>query len=150
MIASPDAVQVIATLWLMVILGWISLWDISHLRIPDLANGLLVLSGLMIAAVTTGGWPISQLIGLTIGFAVFTGLGEVYFRRTGVDGLGLGDAKLLAAAGAWLGWAALPGLVALSALSALSYALILKRQRLAFGPWLSASFLLQWCVQTFT
>jgi S1-C subfamily serine protease len=40
----------------------------------------------------------------------------------GRDGLGLGDAKLMAAAAAWLGWLALPGVVVMGAVTALVFA----------------------------
>ncbi len=36
----------------------------------------------------------------------------------------MGDAKLLAGAGAWLGWAALPGVVLLAAFTVLSLAVV--------------------------
>jgi leader peptidase (prepilin peptidase)/N-methyltransferase len=56
----------------------------------------------------------------------------------------MGDAKLLAALGAWLGWQALPGIVLLSALSGLLGGVIWlywqKRGRahaFPFGPFLA-------------
>jgi leader peptidase (prepilin peptidase)/N-methyltransferase len=45
----------------------------------------------------------------------------------GREGLGQGDAKLLAAAGAWLGWEALPVVVFIGAV--LGLALVLLRRR---------------------
>ncbi|MGC3939113.1 prepilin peptidase [Roseobacter sp. EG26] len=142
-----ESLPITVTIWLAMMLLWISVWDINHMRIPNIANGLLVISGLIVSAIYASGWPVQHLFGVVSGYLVFAVVGEIYFRWTGTDGLGLGDAKLLAGAGAWLGWAALPGLVALAAVSALCYALILKRQKLAFGPWLSASFLLNWVHQ---
>ncbi len=141
---APEMLHIWAGLWLASLLIWISIWDLKHLRIPDLANAVLALSGLLVAAWRSDGWPASQMAGATVGYILFAGIGAVYFRRTGEDGLGLGDAKLLGAAGAWVGLAALPGLVALAAISALVYALAAKCRRLAFGPWLSASLLLHW------
>jgi leader peptidase (prepilin peptidase)/N-methyltransferase len=66
--------------------------------------------------------------------------------------LGLGDAKLLAAAGAWLGWPALPGLVAAAAAGALAVALaraalgerLAAATRIAFGPYLALALWLFW------
>lgn len=144
MFASLETLHILATLWLIALLIWISATDIAEFRIPDLANGLLVISGLALASSSGNGWPLSEGLGAVLGFTVFAVTGEVFFRSTGEDGLGLGDAKLLGAAGAWLGWQALPGVVAISALCALVYALVLRRRKLAFGPWLSASFLLHW------
>jgi leader peptidase (prepilin peptidase)/N-methyltransferase len=66
--------------------------------------------------------------------------------------MGLGDAKLLAAAGAWLGWQALPGLVVIAALAALAVALaqaargakLAATTRIAFGSYLALAFWLVW------
>ncbi len=44
------------------------------------------------------------LIGAGVGFGVPWLIGEIYFRVTGREGLGLGDADLLAMVGALLGW----------------------------------------------
>ncbi len=61
----------------------------------------------------------SSLIGLAAGFLIFWGIGEVYFRLRGIDGLGQGDAKFLAGIGAWFGWTALPFVVMIASLSGL-------------------------------
>ena len=44
------------------------------------------------------------LIGAAIGYGVPWGIGELYYRIRGREGLGLGDAKLLALVGALFGW----------------------------------------------
>ncbi|MGZ2256649.1 prepilin peptidase [Roseobacter sp. A03A-229] len=140
----PESFEPWATIWLATVLLWISLWDLKHLRIPNLANAALAVSGVSVAALTASGWPIASLTGALVGYSLFAAIGAAYFHRTGEDGLGLGDAKLLGGAGAWLGLNALPSLIAVAAVSALVYALVMKCRRLAFGPWLSASLLLHW------
>jgi leader peptidase (prepilin peptidase)/N-methyltransferase len=64
----------------------------------------------------------------------------------GVPGMGNGDFKLLAALGAWLGWAMLPAVVILSsvvgAVVGLSLILFAGRARdnpIPFGPYLAAA-----------
>lgn len=48
------------------------------------------------------------LVGIAVGYGVPWAIGEIYYRATGRDGLGLGDGMLLAVVGALLGW---PGVV---------------------------------------
>ena len=68
-----------------------------------------------------------------------------------VEGLGLDATKLFAAAGAWLGYQALPAVLLLSALGGLAYALLARRLRfnrstpdIALGPWISIATWLVW------
>lgn len=44
------------------------------------------------------------LIGIAVGYGVPWAIGEIYYRLTGREGLGLGDGMLLAVVGALLGW----------------------------------------------
>jgi leader peptidase (prepilin peptidase)/N-methyltransferase len=44
------------------------------------------------------------LVGIAVGYGVPWLIGEIYFRVTGREGLGLGDGMLLALVGALLGW----------------------------------------------
>ena len=105
-----------------------------------------MLTGLALAA--TGLRPMDHVIGVVAGYALFWGIGEVYFRRTGREGLGLGDAKLFGGAGAWLGWQALPFVLLIAALGGLAAALVQRRRgggaELAFGPWLAAGLWVLW------
>ncbi|KMW59402.1 Leader peptidase (Prepilin peptidase) [Candidatus Rhodobacter oscarellae] len=132
------------------LLGWATLRDLERYEIPDAASLGLVAIGLALSPWSAVTQPQAALLGAALGYGVFAGLGELYFRRTGIDGLGLGDAKLLAAAGAWLGWAALPLVVGLAAVSALCFAVITRRRRLAFGPWLSMAFWMIWVARGMT
>ncbi len=62
-------------------------------------------------------------------------------------GLGLGDAKLLAAGGAWLGVALLPDVLLVSALAGLCWAVGRRRSRIAFGPFLAGGIWVVWLYQ---
>lgn len=93
----------------------------------------------------------AHAIGAVVGYCLLRGIAWGYHHWRGIDGLGLGDAKLLAAAGAWLGWEALPSVILIASLSALLVALGLHLARrpltltskLPFGPALALGF---WCV----
>ena len=82
----------------------------------------------------------------------FQGLAFAYRRLRGRDGLGGGDAKLIAAAGAWCGLAALPfvvlGSAVLGLLAALGLAVtradMTSRTQIPFGPCIALAFWLAW------
>ena len=79
---------------------------------------------------------------------VFRGVAAAYRRLRGRDGLGGGDAELLASAGAWCGLAALPlvvlGSALLGMLAALGLALmgrsVTSTTRIPFGPCIALAF----------
>ena len=124
-------------LWLVVIAAI----DLITLRIPDILTLPLVALGLVVAGF--GGLPIlaNHLIGAGVGFLILALFGEIFYRMRGIEGLGLGDAKLFAAAGAWLGWQALPMVLLVAASGGLVWALVRRQSgELAFGPWLALGF----------
>jgi leader peptidase (prepilin peptidase)/N-methyltransferase len=104
-----------AALWLDCLLGWGLLtlaWiDAEHLLLPDVLTLPLILAGLGAAWVLE--WPpiVDAAAGAAVGYLAFRLVAFAYRRVRGRDGLGGGDAKLLAAAGAWLGWQALGDVV---------------------------------------
>ena len=55
----------------------------------------------------------ASIIGAVIGYLVFFAIEIAYKKFRKIDGLGRGDAKLLAAGGAWCGWMGLPYIVLL-------------------------------------
>ncbi len=147
-----------APLWLSAILAatlsWLSLIDLDRLLLPDTLTLCLVVAGLVAAGF--GGWPtlVSSAIGAVAGYLIFTSVTLLFRWVRGIDGLGGGDAKLLAAGGAWLGWTALPIVVFAASLLGLLWALAGRARvtewdagrRLAFGPFLAIGIWTAWCV----
>ena len=144
-------------LWASSALGWallaLSLIDLRCHRLPDFLTLTTLLAGL---SVTLFAWPASlpeHLIGAVLGYAALAGLGSLYRVLRGCDGIGLGDAKLLAAGGAWLSWQALPGIVLSAAVLALLATLTVRlvqsaplsaTTRVPFGPYLATAIWLTW------
>jgi leader peptidase (prepilin peptidase) / N-methyltransferase len=148
--ALPSALAVGTTICLTVVLTIISVVDLKTLRIPDLLSLPLIAAGLALAFAVPGVGAMDHLAGALGAYILFAGLGEVYFRSRGIDGLGLGDAKLFAAAGAWLGWQNLPMVLLIATAGGLIYALLRASQdkatRIAFGPFLALAFWAMWIV----
>ncbi|MDX8377422.1 MAG: prepilin peptidase [Mariprofundales bacterium] len=87
---------------------------------------------------------LSSVIGAVAGYAIFWIINWIFWRVTGVQGMGHGDFKLLAMLGAFLGWQALPMVIFMSSVSgALIGAVYLlisgkgKRAQIPFGPFLA-------------
>ncbi len=118
--------------------------DQRTMLLPDSLTGAALLLGLVMAAMTGPAALLAAIMGAAVGFAAFFVIGRLFAHLRRQDGLGLGDAKLLAAAGAWVGWQALPSLVLVAACTAilamLSTTLVAGgnlRRRLPFGPHLA-------------
>jgi leader peptidase (prepilin peptidase)/N-methyltransferase len=129
--------------WSLLTIGWI---DAEHMRLPDALTLPLLLVGLA-SAVTDPEMLPARVVGAVVGYLAFQGVAWAYRLVRGRAGLGGGDAKLLAVAGAWLGWQPLPLVVLFAALSALAWATWLylrgqeigRKTRLPFGPFLALS-----------
>ncbi len=130
------------------LLGWallaLALIDLRTMLLPDVLTLAVLSLGLAVAAMQ--GALAEGLAGAAVGFAVFALLAAGYRAWRGRDGLGMGDAKLLAAAGAWVGWSGLPGIVLMASVAALAVALPLAlrsdggvSREIAFGPYLAAA-----------
>lgn len=97
--------------WALLVLG---ATDLLVFRLPDLLTLPLIGAGLLLSFWLPDADPAAHFAGGAIGFAALYGVAVAYRRARGHEGLGLGDAKLAAAAGAWLGWRALPSLLLLA------------------------------------
>lgn len=138
------------------LLGWLllalALIDWQHYLLPDLLTAPLVLSGLLVAIYVPALDLADHLIGAAVGYLAFWLISRAYRTVRHRDGLGLGDAKLIAGAGAWVGWQGLPTVVMISAVTALAVTLMLKRHskillltaRVPFGPYLAFATWLVW------
>lgn len=129
---------------LLVMLIWLSWIDIKHGLLPDLLTLPLMWAGLLIniEAVFT---PLSDaVLGAAGGYCVLWFANQVFRWRTGQDGMGYGDFKLMAALGAWLGIGAVPwvlvGACGVGAIAATvwRFAGSIKTDH-PFGPFLSAA-----------
>lgn len=93
-------------------LGWwlllLAALDAEHHWLPDRLTLPLIPAGLLAAWAGFGMAIEPRLIGAVVGFLILWVIGWSYRRLRGREGLGGGDPKLLAALGAWLGWAQLP------------------------------------------
>jgi leader peptidase (prepilin peptidase) / N-methyltransferase len=77
--------------------------DLRHHILPNVITLPGVVVGFAISLFLPPGW-LSSLIGLVAGGGVLFAVGETYYRLRGVEGLGMGDVKMLAMIGAFLGW----------------------------------------------
>ena len=77
--------------------------DLRHRILPNVITVGGTIVGFILSFVTPPGW-VSSLIGLVIGGLIPLLLAEAYLRVRRVEGLGMGDVKMLALIGAFLGW----------------------------------------------
>jgi leader peptidase (prepilin peptidase)/N-methyltransferase len=77
--------------------------DLRHRILPNVITLPGIVVGFLFSLFLPPGW-VSSLIGLVAGGGVLFAIGEAYYRLRGVEGLGMGDVKMLAMIGAFLGW----------------------------------------------
>ncbi len=143
-------------IWASAGLGWtllaLAVIDQRHMYLPDALNLPLIPAGLVVAALIPGAVVIHHMAGIAAGAASLGAVAWIYERKTRREGLGLGDVKLFAAAGAWVGWHGLPSVLLIGATTGLAASLILARakpaeglrQPVAFGPYLTLGLWITW------
>ena len=111
----------------------------DSLTLPLLWAGLIVNFNGMFASLH------SAVAGAIAGYLVLWVVHWVFKLVRGIEGMGYGDFKLLAALGAWLGWAALPQIVLIAAVAGAVVGLAATwrgrmrfEEPLPFGPFLAA------------
>jgi leader peptidase (prepilin peptidase)/N-methyltransferase len=135
--------------WWLLALGWI---DLRCWLLPDGLTLPLIIAGLAAAFLFNPDQLTERALGAALGYASLMTIAALYRALRGREGLGGGDAKLLAASGAWLGAAALPQVILLAALSALAAAAGLRvagirlgiHSALPFGPFLALATWVLW------
>lgn len=90
-----------------VIFGWallaLAVMDLRSMFLADALTLPLIPAGLAVCLWLEPDAIWTHTAGAVAGAAVLAALAWVYFRLRGREGLGLGDVKLMAAAGAWVG-----------------------------------------------
>lgn len=120
--------------------------DWRSFRLPNYWTKPLILLGLIYHYhISNDLYPF--LLGAVLGYAIFWGIETAYRLIRKQDGLGRGDAKLLAAGGAWCGALALPFIILVASSAALIFVLLQgsdkgtdkkAEMKLPFGPYLAA------------
>ena len=123
--------------------------DYDTKLLPDDLTYPLLWAGLLINIDGTFVPLRDAVIGAAAGYLVLWSVYWLFKLVTGKEGMGYGDFKLLAALGAWLGWAMLPTIILLSsvvgAVVGISLIVFAKRGRdnpIPFGPYLAAAGLI--------
>lgn len=145
-----DTIRLLGSLILYPLLLALAIIDLRSFRLPDRLTLPLLVAGLLWSSAEAGTWPVESFIGAVLGYSSFAALGWVFFQMRREEGLGLGDAKLVAAGGAWLGANSLPALVLLAATGALIWQLIQPKRirQIAFGPWLCLAIAVIWTAES--
>lgn len=129
-------------IWLALWLLWSALLplaviDVRHMLLPDCLTLPLLWCGLLLNL--QNGWLSLQdaVVGAAAGYLFLWLLYGGYRLLRRQEGIGLGDVKLVAAFGAWLGWQVLPQLLLLSAFLGILLFMLSRRgatQAQPFGP----------------
>jgi leader peptidase (prepilin peptidase)/N-methyltransferase len=126
--------------------------DLAVYRLPDFLTLPLLAAGLIVSVLLPGRPVMDHAIGAIAGWGVLAWLAWAFRRWRGVEGMGLGDAKLFGAAGAWLGWEALPSVMLIACAAAFLWVglKVVRRgfaaahERIAFGAPLCLAILAVW------
>lgn len=125
--------------------------DLHTRHIPDTVSlGLFPLGLMTIWWFDPASLGAHVAAGIVGGGILFT-VAETYRAWRGASGLGLGDVKLFATAGAWVGPIGLPSVLLIACVSAISVLLLRRRpgrsiyaRRIAFGPNLALALWFVW------
>jgi len=118
--------------------------DLKHQIIPDVISLPGIACGVLLSLVLDGPGLRSSLIGAALGGGSLFLIRCVYYAVTKQEGMGLGDVKLLAMMGAFLGWKSILFIIMAAsfsgALLGIAVMIIKKknsRYAIPFGPFLS-------------
>lgn len=145
-VSSVLGVGLIALIW----------FDLHEYRLPDLINYSLIIAGLIVTYHFRRFALTDAVIGGLIGYGVIWGLNQAYVYLRNQSGIGLGDAKLMAVGGVWLGAWNLPFLMLGASVFGLTFIVIRRlyvrsaktseSSPIAFGPAIAVTIWLIWCL----
>jgi leader peptidase (prepilin peptidase)/N-methyltransferase len=140
---TPAGPQLISRLILAAALVALFGIDLEHQILPNVITLPGIAVGLMFSLIAPPGW-LDALIGTVLGAGLLYGIAAAYYYVRREEGLGMGDVKMLAMIGAFLGWKAVLVTLVLSSFSgaALGLALIAAQRggmklALPFGTFLA-------------
>ena len=145
------------SIWIIQSLLILALLYLAHIdwrtfRLPNAITFPLIILGIAFNAFSDLRFtsPSSAFIGALLGYGLLWALNTGYRLLKNQEGIGMGDAKLLAALGAWLGWGALPSILLIASVTGLLGGIIwLKlrkhhlREAFPFGPFLAIAGIIE-------
>ena len=158
-VAMPAVVDLSATegavagsVVLAAILAMLSAFDTRFYCLPDAMTLPLGALGLLFCHYFR--WDVVgyRIAAMVVGFMALYLIGAGYQHLRGRAGIGLGDAKLLASGGAWLGFEGLPAALLIACLAALMSVAVMAARghmisattRLPFGPFIAVGIWVVW------
>src|SRR6185312_16809322 len=122
----------------------IAIVDYRRLVLPDRLNLLLAIGGVGQALLLGRPDLVDAIAGGLVGFMMLCIVAMLFRWARGMEGLGFGDQKFVAAAGLWLGWERVAPMLLIASIAALAFAVIRsawtgafgRNHRLPFGPFL--------------
>ncbi|WP_139283967.1 prepilin peptidase [Rubrimonas cliftonensis] len=136
------------------VLGWallaLALIDLRTMTLPDVLTLPLVAAGLGLSLAGLTGDPAAHALGAALGYGSVRAAATLWRTLRGVEGVGMGDAKLLAAAGAWVGVGGLSSVMLWACGVGLVWAAVAAarggdwRGPTPFGPALATGFWMTW------
>jgi leader peptidase (prepilin peptidase)/N-methyltransferase len=122
----------------------ITLIDFEHKIIPDVISLPGILYGLLAALVLPRITFVESLLGALLGGGSLLLVAGFYYLLTKQEGMGLGDVKLLAMMGAFLGWQSILFIIMIGSITGAAIgvaAMVIKKKdrkyAIPFGPFLS-------------
>jgi len=130
--------------------------DFQKMILPNRLNLSLAAAGLGRSIIIGQPGVIDAFAGAFLGVACLMLVAALFRRVRGVDGLGLGDVKFIAAAGMWTGWQGIPAMLFVASISALAFFAVRAARQgafdrsapLPFGPFLGLGAFCVWLAIT--
>lgn len=102
------------------VLAALSRIDLACQLLPDRLTALLIAAGLAFHVMVNAMDLIDAVIGAAAGYGALWLLAWLFKRMRNMEGMGRGDFAMTAGLGAWLGWQALPLMLAIASIAALA------------------------------
>lgn len=149
-----DAKEILFLVKALLIIAWLYLAyiDIRTFRLPNSITLPLIALGLLFNLTSQLNFASASscFLAAISGYAIFWSMNFVYRQVKGKNGIGMGDAKLLAGMGAWLGLSSIPNILLIASISgAIGGFMWLKcnnykhDQAFPFGPFLVIAGIIQ-------
>lgn len=147
-----DPVMAVVSCLLAAAMAGVAVSDARRFIVPDILSLPAIPAGLLVS-----GLLLEHLAAALLGALALLALRQAYFALRGREGLGLGDVKLAAVAGAWTGLASLPSVMLIACMAAIGSVLVMKATARAtvtavtpvpFGTYLAPSIWLVWFART--